>query len=213
VKPKLEYASHGPFVVEAQIKLNTLLPDAQPPLKLDGKYFDKTVARVKQFQKSRGLMPDGVVGTKTWDALDNLSPEIVETGPPLVSPADPHHDTLKKDQKAYFGARLHCSCGTNNSFLTVSTPGAAATAADCKAYVNIQPFGLCKSREHPGNTFEDTKLDVSFTVDDSRGNLRKWTSCTPDIRIPWDFGKLKDSDVINKSARCECRWMGTIRFV
>jgi peptidoglycan hydrolase-like protein with peptidoglycan-binding domain len=58
VKPKLEYASQGPFVVEAQIKLNTLLPDAQPPLTLDGKYFDKTVARVKQFQKSRGLSAD-----------------------------------------------------------------------------------------------------------------------------------------------------------
>lgn len=42
MKPKLEYASHGPYVVEAQTKLNTLMPEALPPLKPDGKYFDKT---------------------------------------------------------------------------------------------------------------------------------------------------------------------------
>jgi hypothetical protein len=128
-----------------------------------------------------------------------------------VSPADPHHDTLKKGQKAYFGARLHCEYGTQNSTLILATPGAAATVADCKGFVNILPFGQCKSKYHPANQFEDTKMDVAFTLDHSKKG--KWPACTPHIRIPWRYGSSKASDVIDKSARCDCQYTGRIRFV
>ena len=96
MKPKLQYFSHGPFVVELQTKLNVLMPGALPPLKVDGVYGDRTVARVKQFQKSRGLIPDGVVGAQTWAAVDGTISEfhravrsgclIAEYGPDRSSP-------------------------------------------------------------------------------------------------------------------------------
>lgn len=38
-------------------------------LTIDGDFGGKTLAKVKDFQKSKGLTPDGVVGPKTWKAL------------------------------------------------------------------------------------------------------------------------------------------------
>lgn len=40
------------------------------PGPVDGKMGEKTKQAVMAFQKSRGLTPDGVVGTKTWEALN-----------------------------------------------------------------------------------------------------------------------------------------------
>jgi peptidoglycan hydrolase-like protein with peptidoglycan-binding domain len=38
-------------------------------LQIDGVFDPETEAAVKQFQKSWGLNPDGIVGSKTWNAL------------------------------------------------------------------------------------------------------------------------------------------------
>ena len=38
-------------------------------LKVDGDFGSKTLTAVKEFQKKRGLTPDGVVGSKTWKQL------------------------------------------------------------------------------------------------------------------------------------------------
>jgi peptidoglycan hydrolase-like protein with peptidoglycan-binding domain len=37
----------------------------------DGKFGAKTEAAVRAFQRSHGLVPDGIVGPKTWRALDS----------------------------------------------------------------------------------------------------------------------------------------------
>ena len=55
--------------------LQTLLCDVGETLKADGKFGDKTEKAVKDFQILSGLTPDGIVGPKTWDALEKATNE------------------------------------------------------------------------------------------------------------------------------------------
>jgi peptidoglycan hydrolase-like protein with peptidoglycan-binding domain len=220
MKPKLEYAAHGPFVIEAQTKLNTLMPEAQPPLKVDGKYFDATVARVKLFQKTRGLMPDGVVGGKTWAALDGGAPAVTTAAGPSASGTQPGSlNAHLVGQKAHAGASIRCDLGTRHSVLILPA-GQPATAGDCKQYVNILPFGQCKSHLHPQYVadarYEDPYIEnLSFQYSTKPKNR---PACTPAITTPWmggvkQPGHLIDSTlVIDKRAKCNCSYGGTIRF-
>jgi hypothetical protein len=65
----LKYGAKGPEVENLQEALNYHLFDHNPPLKVDGKFGDKTHARVFAFQRRRGLSQDGIVGPNTRDAL------------------------------------------------------------------------------------------------------------------------------------------------
>jgi hypothetical protein len=212
MKPKLGYGSLGPYVAEVQQKLNALLQTASP-LKIDGKYFDKTVARVKQFQKSRGLVPDGVVGAHTWAAFDGAAPPVGSTPPskpkPPGKPLDPspHH----KDVKVYVGATMQCSFGTQPSSIRL-TPGQPATMSDCKAWVNIGSFHRCRAPQRVGMNehFVDPVLGASFDTGMPEN------PCTPIIVTPWagSFDKGGDdmSQTIDKTAHCLCFWAGNITF-
>jgi len=228
MKPKLEYFSHGPYVVELQSKLNALMPDVLPPLKIDGTYGDSTVARVKQFQKSRGLFPDGLVGAKTWAAIDGLpgtspaaSPGKFPPAAPPSPPAEAHgsHAAHLVGERAYLGAALRCNQGTHLSVFVLA-PDTPATVADSKPWVNIMPFGRCKSITHPNadpEVWVDPVMgDVSFTTGETKPGT--WPMCTLDIYSQWlgNFGKTAESAearVINKSAKCLCKCGGTVRFL
>lgn len=61
VRLKLRLGSRGDSVKEIQRKLGGL--------GVDGVFGPKTLAKVKAFQKSKGLAVDGVVGSDTWSAL------------------------------------------------------------------------------------------------------------------------------------------------
>jgi hypothetical protein len=67
--PTLRKGSSGGAVRTLQMLLNAHLTGA-PPLKPDGSFGDVTAQAVREFQRLKGLEPDGVVGPMTWAALD-----------------------------------------------------------------------------------------------------------------------------------------------
>lgn len=67
VRPTLRRGAQGTLVVELQDLLNLL---GYSVGKADGIFGIKTQNAVVQFQTDSGLNPDGIVGPKTWKALD-----------------------------------------------------------------------------------------------------------------------------------------------
>ena len=70
-RPILRRGDSGPNV----LYLQTLLSSVVGPIDTDGKFGPKTAAAVIAFQKANGLTVDGVVGPKTWDALEKATNE------------------------------------------------------------------------------------------------------------------------------------------
>lgn len=61
-RPTLRRGATGLLVEEVQRKVGVETPN--------GVFGPKTEARVREFQRTHGMVPDGIVGPKTWDALD-----------------------------------------------------------------------------------------------------------------------------------------------
>lgn len=66
-RPMVRFGSRGPAVRELQARLNA--KGATPPLAVDGIFGPLTNRAVRAFQRSRGLVADGIVGPFTWNAL------------------------------------------------------------------------------------------------------------------------------------------------
>jgi hypothetical protein len=60
-RPTLRRGATGELVKKIQARLG---------LAADGDFGAKTEAAMRSFQREHGLVPDGIVGPKTWDALD-----------------------------------------------------------------------------------------------------------------------------------------------
>jgi peptidoglycan hydrolase-like protein with peptidoglycan-binding domain len=60
-RPTLRRGSQGDFVKTVQRDLN---------LSCDGNFGGQTEAAVRNFQRTHNMVPDGIVGPKTWTALD-----------------------------------------------------------------------------------------------------------------------------------------------
>lgn len=65
----LQSGSRGGDVFQAQAQLNLKPPSALPPLQIDGIFGPRTAARVIEFQRNNGLVPDGKIGPNTISAL------------------------------------------------------------------------------------------------------------------------------------------------
>ena len=68
--PTLRKGSKGEYVTLLQTKL-IQQGYSLDPYGADGSFGNKTLEAVKAFQKAHGLTVDGVVGLKTWDALNS----------------------------------------------------------------------------------------------------------------------------------------------
>lgn len=68
-KPTIRRGDEGPYVVECQQDLIKLGYDVGPT-GADGKFGRRTETAVKAFQANSGLKADGIVGPRTWEALD-----------------------------------------------------------------------------------------------------------------------------------------------
>ncbi len=92
MNPTLMPGSSGPAVVILQTALNKAMPSL-PPLAPDGAFGPATRNRVIEFQRSRNLTPDGVVGPKTWAALAGAAvggpPAPAGFPPPPPPPGQP----------------------------------------------------------------------------------------------------------------------------
>lgn len=80
VKPPQEHSvlkrgSKGPEVKECQ-ELLISSGYSLDPYGADGSFGKVTEQAVKDFQKDHGLTPDGIVGPKTWAALENAEPAV-----------------------------------------------------------------------------------------------------------------------------------------
>jgi Putative peptidoglycan binding domain/N-acetylmuramoyl-L-alanine amidase len=74
-RPTLRRGDEGDQVKELQTKLN---------LVADGMFGAETEAALRQFQRDNGLVPDGIVGPRTWATL-----EAEPTAPAAIVPAAP----------------------------------------------------------------------------------------------------------------------------
>jgi g-D-glutamyl-meso-diaminopimelate peptidase len=61
----------GPDVVFVQRVLTGAGYNVGP---IDGIYGPRTIQAVIEFQTDNGLVPDGIVGPKTWAAIDEIYP-------------------------------------------------------------------------------------------------------------------------------------------
>ncbi|MGW3959514.1 peptidoglycan-binding domain-containing protein [Amycolatopsis sp. NPDC005003] len=74
--PTARQGSRGLPVFELQVKLN--LEGASPALSADSIFGPRTRHGVVNFQTGHGLEPDGIVGPKTWAAVDAGVPEVAQ---------------------------------------------------------------------------------------------------------------------------------------
>ncbi len=78
----LRYGSTGNEVTQLQQGLN-LLPSKLAALKPDGVYGTKTTSRVREFQSTNKLTPDGITGPLTWKLFSDLLAKLQQGGLPV----------------------------------------------------------------------------------------------------------------------------------
>lgn len=209
MKPKLQYLMTGASVAELQGKLNRLMPLAAPPLDVDGKFGDRTLARVKEFQRARGLAPDGVVGAKTWAALDGFA------APAAAAPSRPPLNPAVQSLLIRHGHMLHCTFGAAQSRLRLDNSSRAAMVKDCAPGTNIPAFGACRSPHHPmAYAMQDPWKPATHNRP-----VKGFIECTPmPAHGAWrTSGKAIDPDsgcqLLIRGANCPCQFGGVIKAI
>ena len=135
--PLLSQNSSGPDVRQAQQKLNQAGASVLPRLVEDSVFGAKTRGRLIEFQRSRGLAPDGVVGPKTRTALGMSAVAPVGPVPPAGAASNPAlvNVVVSATRAAFDAWRVTAS------FAGISIIGVAATGGPgCLKGPGLFPF-------------------------------------------------------------------------
>ncbi len=112
------------------------------------------------------------------------------------------------------GASLRCREGLSSATLTVlpsvhgeSNRQPTGTVMDFQPFVNIPPFGLCKTQTNP---------QVAAATVAAQGVLTP-QPCIPMIPSPWLPGAtvvmIDHKKALTDNSTCQCVWAGTIEVV
>ena len=112
------------------------------------------------------------------------------------------------------GATMQCTMGTSKAKLTVLpdrvtdlTGKPQANISDHKSFVNLGPFGRCRSMGFPATASATAAAQGTLTP----------MPCMHNTPIPWMGGKMdyliKGQPALLKSCKCQCLWGGTISLV
>lgn len=121
---------------------------------------------------------------------------------------------LLNDSYVCSGATLRCSMGTSQAKLTVLpsrtvflTGRPMANISDHLSFVNLAPFGRCRSIGFPATASATAANNGSLTP----------MPCVHNTPFPWMGGKndylVKGNPALLKSSQCQCMWGGTISII
>ena len=114
----------------------------------DGKYGRKTYAAIKRFQKDNGLVPDGIFGQKSLDAVAKVKPTAIRDQNPLQNWAP----SVRLDKKSgMYVAKQRAPDGTEYSASDKSIEGARAAVRDLLSLHNAEGSGKAKAKEKSQN--------------------------------------------------------------
>ena len=92
-------------------------------LKVDGEFGPKTEEEVKKFQRKNALVPDGIVGKSTWEAMGFVSTDLFENKNQAKGLEIKQHflplGEYKREKTKKEWAFLHHTAGWENPFKTI----------------------------------------------------------------------------------------------
>ncbi|MFZ0295699.1 MAG: peptidoglycan-binding domain-containing protein [Candidatus Sulfotelmatobacter sp.] len=121
----------GPDVAILQSRLNACPPSAMAPLSIDGIFWSKSQARVKEFQQANQLKTDGIVGPHTWGKL-------------LEDPPDPSDSALSCDPSCDNSNSIHLASLSEVALPAASVASGTVVASGSSAPSSLLGFTLPK---------------------------------------------------------------------
>jgi uncharacterized protein (TIGR02594 family) len=160
----LKLGSKGADVSRMQTLLNSALQPS-PRLLVDGHFGKKSHDALVQFQSSRGLTADGVVGPKTWQALGQLPQPVARVA--TVSTVTPAQSWMAIAE-AEVGVRENAAAGQHNKRILEFHKSTTLRATEdevpwCSSFVNwvIEESGRAGTRSAAAKSWLNWGTDLA----------------------------------------------------
>jgi len=157
--PVLQFGSRGQDVTRLQTRLQQLKLYTGA---IDGIFGQQTKAAVVQFQRSKGLQADGVVGAKTWTALQSVSQSVARQ-PQSANPtqSNPQNRTQNNSQSNPQGNSQTNSQNNSQGDRPATQPASSAAVAPSAPTAEAQNTQSSSSQSTESNTQSDRDSDSS----------------------------------------------------